>query len=99
MSGEPTNEMLVGSRYAAHMQQHPCDEKAEGDRRRCDEREPCEHRAQEDEHRMADPDPNGNSFDRPVPRLENGCRPTVLGPGDSSAGPGEGRVHSTWFPN
>ena len=99
MSGEPTDEMLVGGRDAAHMQQYPCDEKAEGNRRRGNEREPCEHRGEEDEHRMAVPDPYGGSFDWAVPRLQNGRRPTLVGPGDGSAGLGEGRVHSTWFPN
>ena len=91
--------MLVGSSYATYMQQHPCDEKAEGNRRCGDEREPGKHRSEEDQHRMTVPDPYGGSFDRAVPRLQNGRRPTVVGPGDSSARVGEGRVHSTWFPN
>ena len=98
MGGKPTYEMLVGGSYTVQVQQHARDEKAEGDRQRGDEREPCEHRGQEDEHRMAGPDPNGDSFDRAVPGLQKGRRPTFVGPGHSSSRLGERRVHSPWFP-
>ena len=48
---------------------------------------------------MAGPDPYGGSFDSAVPWLQDGRRPTLVGPGDGSSRLGEGRVHSTWFPN